>query len=606
MIFYGDPSRSADPRALLRDLSAQFRHLATLPPGIGRHAALVGAFLDAGELAQGLADADFAAAGEDRRAPVPDAAMAVLLALARALRDSWNSGFARLPPLPDLAPLAAAALPAQIQPRRAEGFAFYALYPELTLRAAKALAGEPPPVVVGLRSIGTPLAALVAAALDAAPPVTLRPVGHPFRRELRPGAALEAELLRDPAARFALVDEGPGLSGSSFGAVGDFLEDRGVSPHRLHAFPGHLGPLGPQASERHRARWDRIPRYVASFEDTVLRAPRPEHRLEAWVADLTGPAQAPPEEISGGGWRAHRYRREAEWPAVNPQGERRKFLLRSDTGTWLLRFAGLGREGARKLDRARALHAAGFTPDVAGLRHGFLVEPWLAGLPSLDQLRSPIPPVPVQGLPGSVPAPGTAAPPADRPDPVALAVRVGRYLGFRARHFPAAAGQGASLDALFDMACHNTAEALGEAAARALRRRLPDPAALEPRLHRVETDNRLHAWEWLLPPDGPPLKTDALDHHAAHDLIGCQDIAWDIAGAMAELDLDRDALLAAAEREAGRAPDPALVAALLPPYLAFQLGAWTMAAEAAAGWPEEATRLRAAAQRYAARLRALL
>jgi hypothetical protein len=28
------------------------------------------------------------------------------------------------------------------------------------------------------------------------------------------------------------------------------------------------------------------------------------------------------------------------------------------------------------------------------------------------------------------------------------------------------------------------------------------------------------------------LKTDALDYHAGHDPIGCQDIAWDIAGAI--------------------------------------------------------------------------
>ena len=38
-------------------------------------------------------------------------------------------------------------------------------------------------------------------------------------------------------------------------------------------------------------------------------------------------------------------------------------------------------------------------------------------------------------------------------------------------------------------------------------------------------------------PDGRLLKTDALDHHAGHDLIGCQDITWDIAGATVELDL---------------------------------------------------------------------
>ena len=63
------------------------------------------------------------------------------------------------------------------------------------------------------------------------------------------------------------------------------------------------------------------------------------------------------------------------------------------------------------------------------------------------------------------------------------------------------------------------------------------PAGLKGAVRRVETDNRLHAWEWLHTPDGRLLKTDALDHHAGHDLIGCQDITWDIAGATVELDL---------------------------------------------------------------------
>ena len=61
--------------------------------------------------------------------------------------------------------------------------------------------------------------------------------------------------------------------------------------------------------------------------------------------------------------------------------------------------------------------------------------------------------------------------------------------------------------------------------------------ALERGLRRTETDNRLHVWEWLIRPDGRLLKTDALDHHAAHDLVGCQDVAWDVAGAVVELDL---------------------------------------------------------------------
>src|SRR4051794_26733771 len=87
------------------------------------------------------------------------------------------------------------------------------------------------------------------------------------------------------------------------------------------------------------------------------------------------------------------------------------------------------------------------------------------------------------------------------------------------------------------MARFNTAQLLGEEAAREIDRCLPQLDELQGFVRRVETDTLLHPWEWLRTPDGGLLKTDALDHHAGHDLIGCQDIAWDIAGAMVELDL---------------------------------------------------------------------
>jgi hypothetical protein len=58
------------------------------------------------------------------------------------------------------------------------------------------------------------------------------------------------------------------------------------------------------------------------------------------------------------------------------------------------------------------------------------------------------------------------------------------------------------------------------------------------------------------------------------------------------------------ERQAGRAVDRELLDCLEPCYLAFQLGAATLAASATGG--DEALRLRAAAERYGAKLRALV
>src|SRR5206468_5416318 len=121
--------------------------------------------------------------------------------------------------------------------------------------------------------------------------------------------------------------------------------------------------------------------------------------------------------------------------------------------------------------------------------------------------------------------------PAERP-----VEEIGRYLGARARLFPADAGSGATVDELIAMCRRNISLAFGEEVAG----RLPpwDTVTLSARVARVRTDNKLDRTEWLRAPGGRLLKTDGLDHHQAHDLIGCQDIAWDVAGAITEFDLD--------------------------------------------------------------------
>ncbi|MBP0491460.1 hypothetical protein [Roseomonas indoligenes] len=573
MIVYGDGPRHEDPRAKLAALAAALRDLPAQPPRLARHAALIGALIEAGELAQALADAGFAERGLDAPSPAEAAAMALLMAVAKSAWLSWQSGFTRIDSVPEaeVATLAAHPLPESVEPRRAEGFAYYALYPEAYGLAAAAL--PPSPRVIGLRSIGTPLAAMVAAARGTAAPVTVRPVGHPFRRELALDPGLVAALLAGDDISYAVVDEGPGLSGSSFGAAMNFLQEGGVDLTRIHLLPGHGGAPGPEAGEAARARWDRVARHPASFENLLLDGARAEHRLEEWAAALLGPAEAPMEEISGGAWRARRFPSEADWPPIHPFMERRKFLFPAQGSTWLLKFAGLGRHGEAAAARARHLHAAGFTPQPAGLLHGFLVERWMEEARPLDPGR------------------------ADRP---ALLAHLGRYLGFRARSMPAEAGAGAEM--LLAMARQNAGEALGEAAAARLDRWKPHLPALDSATRRVWTDNRLHAWEWLVLPNGRLLKADAVDHAAAHDLIGAQDIAWDLAGAASELGLtapEREALAASVGREAGRAVDPSLLTFLTPCYLAFQLGYHAMAADAL-GWnPTEAGRARTAAAHYA-------
>jgi hypothetical protein len=575
MLVYGDAWQEVAPDEALARLAGRLRRLAAMPAGLQRHAVLAEAFCQSAALAQGLADTAFDAAGEETPGEQDSRAMALVMRLAAALGQSWRSGFAQAGPPPEL-PRFPGPLPARLRLRQPEGFAFYALYPEGHWQAALASGLGPGTRVIGLRSIGLALAAMVAAALGAAAPLTLRPVGPPFRRRLALSPALAAGLAA-PAPAFAVVDEGPGLSGSSMAAVAEALLQAGQPAERLHFFPGHAGPPGAAASEAHRALWQRLPRHVAPMESLLLPGARPEHALAAWLAPLTGPAEAPLRDLSGGGWRALRYAREADWPPADSQQERRKFLVEAGGRRWLARFSGLGGTARRKAAMAQALSRAGFVPAWRGLRHGFSVEAWEEA-EGLDQRPA---------------------------EPARLFGTVLRYLGFRARHFPVPAGEGASPAALWEMACTNAGLALGEAAGQALRRRAPDLAGLAAALHPCRVDGRMQAWEWLVLADGRLLKADALDHHAAHDLVGCQDIAWDVAAAEFELGLDGDRLLAGLGTLLGRAMPPALLAFYRPCYLAFQLGARSMAAAAHAHWPEEAARL-ARTSRHAAALERLL
>jgi len=110
--------------------------------------------------------------------------------------------------------------------KQTEGFALYALYPESYLQAALNSQLTSKTVVIGLRSIGVTLAALVAAALGSGPSFSLRPTGPPFQRRVQVTAELSDLILADPKSDFAIVDEGPGLSGSSLGSVVDWLSFR--------------------------------------------------------------------------------------------------------------------------------------------------------------------------------------------------------------------------------------------------------------------------------------------------------------------------------------------------------------------------------------------
>ncbi len=235
-----------------------------------------------------------------------------------------------------------------------EGYAYYGLFPETYAASARKffdakLPGEA--AVIGIRSIGASLAPVAAAALEQcgcrAYSWTVRPHGHPFDRKLNVGPAVEKAWRALSHAYFVIVDEGPGLSGSSFAAVAQYISRLGVPDHRI-VFLSSWIPDGSQfVSPRARAVWKRHDKYAAE----------PESRA--------GLALAAGRDLSAGKWRSLFYADESQYPAVQPRDEARKFLCPTSRGAALKKFAGLGLYGEAKLQRANALAEAGFSPPLS-------------------------------------------------------------------------------------------------------------------------------------------------------------------------------------------------------------------------------------------------
>lgn len=568
MLVYGDHCEITDPRQRAREIDGWLEAVEAMAPGLQRHARLVAALVEAGQLLQGLADTDFGEEQRDRRTPRTGEAGEAVVELARSLCRSSDTAFQELGELPRFRPHPE--WPAEVKLRAPEGFAYYGVYPEAYIEAARRLKLAAPARVIGIRSIGTTLGAAAAAALGADPPVTVRPFGDPFARRIAVDVALERELL-DGDAHYVIVDEGPGQSGSSFGAVADWLRERGVPPERIAVLPSHAGAPGAAATEERRRWWRSVQRQVGDFGQQWPAI------VGKWTDNLVGRLDEPPLEISGGAWRQLHYAAKDDWPAVVPAWERRKFLLRAGGERFVAKFAGLGRIGEEKLAIARTLHQERFVPEPLGLAHAFLVQRWC----------------------------DDAAPLANGDRPTG---EIARYIGTRARLLPARSGSGASAGELLDMARRNVSLELGDEWARLLepwRSRADD---LDRRIVRLRTDNRLHPHEWLRTSAGALIKADALDHHQAHDLVGCQDVAWDCVGAIVEIDLDQaqaDQLIAAAGEWSGGIVDRALLDFYRIIYLAFRVGQERLGATMVDhAWERQRLALRG--DRYALELQHLL
>ncbi|WP_437480367.1 hypothetical protein WME75_35420 [Sorangium sp. So ce1014] len=554
MYVFRSGRRDVPGQRLVAELADDLGALAAPAGADRRRGVVLRALIRAGEVESILADAG--AGSASLLAGLTDDLAAMLVggddAGALAISDGPTSDHERSDVWPRTArrlttpaALASIDIPATVPSSPPEGFSFYALHPLDFARLAERLAFPPAPVrVVGIRSIGTTLSAVTAAALRRqgirAGRITVRPSGHPYDRRVELGAR-ELRWVQDgiaEGAQFWVADEGPGFSGSSFLSTGDALAGAGVPR-------GNIVFLGSRAAD-----------------PDALVAPDGARRWRSFRAErvecgtqLPGDAG---EFIGAGAWRRRCYDDESGWPPSWTSMERLKCLSRD--GSRILKFEGMGRYGSECLERARGVAQAGFGPEPRDEGQGFLSYPWLPGRP----LQA-----------GDLSA--------------AVLERLADYCAFRASAFPVPSPV---TDELIAMARTNFSTEM----------RIELPWELHLEVARpVLVDGKMDPHEWLGSPSGELFKVDASGHGDDHFLPGPTDIAWDLAGAILEWRMAPDARRAFLERYRRRSGDDA--ERRLPAYLmAYALLRLGVAAMAAALLPDEgeARRLIAARHRYRA------
>lgn len=574
MMAYRSSTRRVDVREALSDLESRIAGIdATHTSSVDELRSLL---IDAGELETGLLDADCDV--EDDRSLLSSALDGVVRPIAASFVRAWCgrpieettlvSCGERLRALRIRSPAEA------VHVSTPEGFAYYGLFPETYIDAAEDLIGARAPtsvVVIGIRSIGTTLAAVVAAALVergiAVERLTLRPRGHPFDRVVRLSPHLTRRL-RACAARtetlFAIVDEGPGLSGSSFASIAEQLARFGVSDARVVFFPSWNADAAAFVSEGARRIWPRHAKYIGDFDDAWVRSGRLEKAFGARVV----------HDLSAGAWRALFYPSLDRSPAIQPQHERRKFLLHARDGERLLiKFEGLDRGARERRARAERVADARFGAPMAGWHHGFLVTRWVDGTPL--------------GAADVTPE---------------LLRRVAHYLAWIFRR--ERTGRLADPAPLLEMLRVNASEGLGAGYGGTAVSRVAELSEVVTYAPAVRVDGRMLPHEWLRTRDGY-LKTDTASHFDDHFYPGETDVAWDLAAAAIELALDPAAdrmLVREYQAVSGDRDVEHRVRFMRPVYAAFRLGYTTLAA-GALGTSGDAGRMRAASERYADVLR---
>lgn len=437
-------------------------------------------------------------------AEVTDAAAALLLDLAGGLppNDAQSKLQAKL------APLAAFPAAGLATFRVPEGFAWYALYPESYAQTAAAWAAEEQTrsrtrvLVIGLRSIGTALGAIVAEALRRRGRAVLRlsprPMGHPFAREVSLG---DAEITGDAAL---IVDEGPGLSGSSMAAAAEALAKRGVAAERIFFLPGHGNGPGNTGGAQARRWWTPERVRVTPLGETRVSGCSLHQRLAKAAEAALGEEIAAVEETG--------FPATSELPrGVLPAFASPEIACRGRSGERIVwRFGGFAAVDASLLSRAERGEARQKRMAEMGLalKPAGRVEGWIG-------LRMPRAAVPLR--PSSL----------DMTDRLALHIAAASVK-------PLDAGLAADGAKRIEAALTIWAEESGGS----LSSGLAEDAIAEAPLHLLAGDGRLAPCEWVALADAEALKIDATGGDCGHGWAGAQSILWDVAGAIVEWDFD--------------------------------------------------------------------
>lgn len=534
LVFRGD-QRRASGQELKAGRTAQIEQLS----GHSSQRTLLGALLLSGEFECGVADCDPRTVRSCEL--LTDQLANELLACEFAASNSSN--FKN----PDFQSLINAVrdLPIfeQLSISTPEGFAYYALHPLAYADVIQQIPACDRLLVVGIRSIGTTLSAIAAAAARArgisVERITVRPQGHPYNRTLEFAAEQMSEISKavSGGASFAVVDEGPGLSGSSFLAVAEALESVGAAREKIFLVSSHAPNLDALCATDAARRWQR-------FHCIPVAG---EARRPAGAVDFIG----------GGQWRSRVFANESEWPAAWTSLERLKYLSLSGEGELrIFKFAGLGHYGDGILEREKKIAAVGFGPMPREESDGFVSYPWVDGRPLASSDLS-----------------------------AKILTRLAEYCAFRVRAFAVELADHTS--SLQEMADHNLRE-------------IGLDLQVDLRLERpVIADGRMQPHEWLLSKDGRLLKTDSGSHGDDHFFPGHTDIAWDLAGAIVEWQMNDQQAAEFLDRYHRASGDDANVRidGFIKAYAVFRLAYCLMAANAMNG-SDEQPRLESAAANY--------